>query len=313
MTVASAVFVASSLCLSTVRATQPNVVAYIQRLFPETAKPDDVIRIVRNGKPLSLKKGLVDLVPGDQLFVKQGMVNVLLLYTGEVISVSPGMAEAGKPDFEVRSPDVPGLGGKLLALFKSLVGPDRSGRVIPATRGVDSGHCFNKAGGTNQPNEFKIPALFAEKPALAAGNRALFVTWRGGVDPFTVELASPEQGRVVARATVKAACAALLPVANLTAGQYQLTVVDGNRAALTERNLSIGDKLPAMPRELAAAPLPSIARSLYYATWLATIERGRWAFEAQQQVAALDCGSSAVREWLRQWGSLPPSCVRTEP
>ena len=179
MTVASAVFVASSLCLSTVRATQPNVVAYIQRLFPETAKPDDVIRIVRNGKPLSLKKGLVDLVPGDQLFVKQGMVNVLLLYTGEVISVSPGMAEAGKPDFEVRSPDVPGLGGKLLALFKSLVGPDRSGRVIPATRGVDSGHCFNKAGGTNQPNEFKIPALFAEKPALAAGNRALFVTWKG--------------------------------------------------------------------------------------------------------------------------------------
>ena len=45
---------------------------------------------------------------------------------------------------------------------------------------------------------------------------------------------------------------------------------------------------------------------LAVAIGLSVLDGGKWACEAQQRVAAMDCRSAVVEDWLRQWGSSTP-------
>jgi hypothetical protein len=105
---------------------------------------------------------------------------------------------------------------------------------------------------------------------------------------------------------VRGTCAAYLPRTDLRPGHYQLTLTDAQNVKEQEDSLFVVAEAPAEPSELRDANLPEEARQLYTATWMTVLDGGEWAFEAQQRVAAMDCHSTAVQNWLRHWGGTMP-------
>jgi len=231
------------------------------------------------------------------------------LATNETIAVTFAMTKAEA--YKIPQSAVPGLPGSVWAWFIGVLrGSDQAGdskTATTASRGVNTGSCYNETGKTNEPVTFQIPILAASRSVLAAGNRAIFVSWQGGVPPFSVTLSAAETGRILAQTVgVRGTCAAYLPSIDLGPGHYHLTLTDAQNVKEQEDNLFVVAEAPAEPRELRDANLPEDARQLYVATWLGVLDSGIWAFEAQQRVAAMDCRSAAVEDWLRQWGSSTP-------
>jgi hypothetical protein len=290
------------------------VVAYIEdRHVPQNLPLADVVQVSRKRVPIHVAGSSVDLMVGDEVQVaRQGAaVVVRILATNEAIPL-----RQGDPPYSVQRTPWLGLVGRPLAWLKDvLVGANRadSQSSLAASRAVVSGPCYNGSGKTNEPRRFEIPALAADRPAVAAGSRALLVSWRGGAPPFSVILSAADTGRVIAQATgVQGACAVRLPRADLAPGLYRLVVADANGVREEEAALLALADVPAPPPKLLAAGLPEESLQLYAATWLSVLHGGRWAFEAQQQIAAMDCKSEAVQDWLRLWGGLPP-CVGAAP
>ncbi len=258
----------------------------------------------------------LDLEPGDQIFVTNPNAVIVVRYiaNNDPVKVRQSVrigSTKEQADLTVRSSSLPSLGGTLWTWFKDqLTGADRSGSVLSAaaSKGVGaSDACFNETGRSDDPTSFIIPILTADKSQIVSGPRELFVSWRGGAPPFSVALANAKTGVVIVRlADIHAACFARLPETDLAEGRYRLTVTDANNVKEEEDSLFVVDHSPSMPPELRDAPLADEARQLYFATWLWAIDDGEWAFEAQQRVAAMDCHSAAVQDWLRHWGSSTP-------
>ena len=286
------------------------VVAYIDRIIPSDARLADIAEIKRDNIELRLKDNPVKFQfrLGDQITVtrQDAVVMVRLLATNETVVVTT----KDKP-LTFKQSAVPGLMRSVATwLIGVLQGSDQAGDSstrTTASRGVNTGPCYNETGKTNEPVTFQIPILAASRSVLAAGNRSIFVSWQGGVPPFSVTLSAAETGNVLAQTVgVRGTCAAYLPRIDLRPGRYRLTLTDAQNVKEQEDSLFVVAEAPAEPSELRDANLPEDARQLYAATWLGVLDHGIWAFEAQQRVAAMDCRSAAVEDWLRQWGSSTP-------
>jgi hypothetical protein len=305
-----------ALCCLPLSALATPAVAYVDRVFPAGSRLQDAVRVERAGRPVAITGDTIDLQPGDRLFIHrraQGewAVTVRYIANNTVVTVHRG-ARTGRTDgadLTVERPALPGLTGAVYRWFKELLrGVDQGESAMTASRGPDgSGSCFNLSGNSNDPVGFSIPILRAAKSQVVAGPRALFVSWRGGAAPFQVTLAKADTDELVARQdNVRDTCSARLPKADLAPGRYVLKVADANNRREEEDSLFAVGAAPGMPPELRDAGLPGEVRDLYYATWLTSIDGGTWAFEAQQRVAAMDCRSAAVREWLSRWGEPGP-------
>jgi hypothetical protein len=291
-------------------------VAYVERFFPTGAQLSQLIQVERAGRLLRFEGNKLDLEPGDQIFVTNPNAVIVVRYiaNNDPVTVRQSVRTGStkeQADLTVGSSSLPGLKGELKAWFEDqLTGADRNGhKPLPAaSKGVGApGVCFNETGRTDDPMSFNVPILTAEKSQIVSGPRELFVSWRGGVPPFSVTFADAKTGAVIVRlADIHAACFARLPEKELAVGRYRLTVTDANNVKEEEDSLFVVDHSPSMPPELRDAPLADEARQLYFATWLSAIDDGEWAFEAQQRVAAMDCHSAAVQDWLRRWGSSTP-------
>jgi hypothetical protein len=283
-------------------------VAYIDHIIPSDARLADIATITGKDIERRLKDNPVKFRLGDQIAVtrQDAVVMVRLLATNETVVLTT----KDKP-LTFKQSAVPGLLGPVVPwLIGVLQGSDQAGdskTTTTASRGVNTGPCYNETRKTNEPVMFRIPILAASRSVLAAGNRAIFVSWQGGVPPFSVTLSAAETGRILAQTDgVRGTCAAYLPRIDLGPGHYHLTLTDAQNVKEQEDNLFVVAEAPAEPRELRDANLPEDARQLYAATWLGVLDSGIWAFEAQQRVAAMDCRSAAVEDWLRQWGSSTP-------
>ena len=286
-------------------------VAYVVPQHEPVDQPLSSIR--RKGKDVPAACYSVGLMVGDEIYLKPNRaITIRMLATNELRLVRhQGDQSSTSADWTVEPPITPGLNDwPLLAWFKGVLnlGDQSGGRsVVTASRGISSGTCYNNSGRTNEPIPFRIPVLAADRSILAAGTRAIFVSWQGGVPPFSVTLSTAETGVVIAKTTGVNACAGRLPSVSLTPGHYRLAVTDANNVAEQEENLfSVVGDAPTMPRELREADIPEEARQIYTATWMTVLDGGEWAFEAQQRVAAMDCHSAAVQDWLRHWGSSTP-------
>jgi hypothetical protein len=285
------------------------VVAYVVQHEPVDQPLSSLMGIRRKGKDVPAACYSVGFMVGDEIHLKpNGAITIRMLATNELRLVRHQSSTSA--DWTVERPITPGLNGPLLAWFKGVLTlADQSGgrSAVTASRGTSSGTCYNNSGRTNEPIPFRIPVLAADRSILAAGTRAIFVSWQGGVPPFTVTLSTAETGVVIAKTTGVNACAGRLPSVSLTPGHYRLAVTDANNVAEQEESLfSVVGDAPATPRELREADIPEEARQLYTATWMTVLDGGEWAFEAQQRVAAMDCHSAAVQDWLRHWGSSTP-------
>ena len=285
------------------------VVAYVVQHEPVDQPLSSLMGIRRKGKDVPVACYSVGLMVGDEIRLKQNAaITIRTLATNELRLVRHQSSTSA--DWTVERPTTPGLNGPLLAWFKGVFTlADQSGgrRAVTASRGISSGTCYNNSGRTNEPIPFRIPVLAADRSNLAAGTRAIFVSWQGGVPPFSVTLSTAETGVVIAKTTGVNACAGRLPSVSLTPGHYRLAVTDANNVVEQEGNLfSVADDAPTTPRELGEADIPEEARQIYTATWMTVLDGGEWAFEAQQRVAAMDCHSAAVQDWLRHWGGTMP-------
>jgi hypothetical protein len=282
------------------------VVAYVVQHAPVDQPLSSLMSIRRQGKDVPVACYSVGLMVGDEIRLKQdAAITIRTLATNELRLVRHQSSTSA--DWTVERPTTPGLKGPLLAWYKVVLNQSGGGSALAASRGISSGTCYNNSGRTNEPIPFRIPVLAADRSILAAGTRAIFVSWQGGAPPFSVTLSTAETGAVIAKTTGVNACAGRLPPVSLTPGHYRLAVTDANNVAEQEESLFfvVGDA-PTTPRELREADIPEEARQLYTATWMTVLDGGEWAFEAQQRVAAMDCHSAAVQDWLRHWGGPMP-------
>lgn len=203
--------------------------------------------------------------------------------------------DAATPDRQIEVPcDQRGIAANLAAALRAMIRSteQRKAKVAGLTRDIAP---------------LALPALVAPQANLVAGGRALYVSWTGGVGPFSVQLLNAAEGREVASQANIERHWVRLPVAELAAGNYTLWV--RNRAGyrvegIREDGLAVvaPSALPAMPDVLKSAGLPDEARTLFYADYLAGQDDGRWTLEALQRVAALPGQSPAVRQWLHRYG-----------
>lgn len=295
----------------------PGVVAVVQEVFPKDKKVSQVAKITRHSARI-VPVTEEFLWPGDSVSLasapKETELVIRVLATGSRVSIGADETDAARRVF-VAGSATPGVSRGLAAfLMTHFLGQDLagSGETMSGSRGErTAGPCFNAAGETNQPRTFDVPSLAAATNAVAPGKRDLLISWMGGAPPFAVELAKAGAEKpIVHREGITGGCAVRLGPVTLAPGKYRVSVFDANGATLTEPALSAETAPPPVPAEIAQSGLPVEARALYAATWLSGINHGQWAFEALQQVAALDCRSAAVKEWLATRGVVSPGCAR---
>ena len=290
------------------------VVAYVARVAPAGRHLADVAVIRRGGAPLAIANDNIDLQAGDQIFLKSSQVVLLVRMIEDrlPVPVEKQSRPAGAPDYVVRQPVQPGLAEQVWNAIKAIfIGADLSDLNVPlGSRGdPEGGACFTKSEATSKPAPVRIPVFTAASSNLTPGARPLFVAWRGGAAPFSVSLELVSSGAVVVRADKINNCAVWLPTAKLVSGHYRLVVTDATGVGASQDPIIVGESAPAMPAALAQADMPSEAREIYYASWLALTDSGAWTFEAQQTVAALPCRDAEVRNWLLKWARTPV-CLR---
>lgn len=188
-----------------------------------------------------------------------------------------------------------GIAASLAAALRAMIGSteQRKQRVAALTRDIAP---------------LTLPALLAApQTSIAAGRRALYVAWTGGVGPYSVQVLRASDGReVVSRANI-GAHSVVLPPADIEPGEYTLWVRNraGHRVEGIRENGIVAvaqSAVPAMPDVLKTTGLTDEARALFYADYLAALDEGRWTLEALQRVAALPAQSPAVRQWLLRYG-----------
>jgi hypothetical protein len=292
--------------LSAMAASAPDdSVAFVDKVYSaqgevKTPHLSDILVVERGDRPLPASE-VRNLRAHDKIFVldPDDTVTVRILSTWRAIPVRQTGADRRKPDLVVEAPTA-GLPETLVEMFRAVFsGSDQSpGRKDLQSR--DVGPCFNTSGQTNLPIRFDAPVLESRRSFLAAGNRPLWVGWRGGVPPFKVELSDALSDRILARAAGRpGVCAAMLdPVVISPDRQYRLTIVDGNGLRAEETEIYGASRAPDMPASLRDLRLPAADRSLYYATWLRSQDEAAWTFEAAQVIAGLGCSNTAVREWF---------------
>ncbi len=294
------------------------VVAYVAVVPAKGGHLADAATVIRGGRPapVSPTSDSLGLQAGDKIFLRSPQYTVFVRMLEDPLPslVRKRGGPAGVADYLVQQPLVPGLLEQIWDAIQSVfMGADLRAIAQADSRGDPyEGACFNTTGKTDNPTPFLMPILAADFFKLASGQRRLFVTWRGGAQPFSVKLSNYDTGTVVAHADQVADCGAWLTAADLTPGRYRLAVTDALGVPEDEGNIYVVDAAPAEPPALATANLPEEARRLYYANWLATIDGGVWTFEAQQVAVAHGCGSAAVRRWLLEWAK-SPSCRGPQP
>ena len=299
-------------------AVHAEAIGFVDRAFAiegerlrNVAPWSQVAHIERNAKRVERPGPRASLEPGDTLVVDRPgfVVFVHKFADNTLVPVRKGTS------WEARGQSLRGLAGAVLAWIEDqLSGPDQhritsNGLATLGTRGGgDATACYNDRA-TDQPTGFAMPIFAASQSAIDSRHRVLVVPWSGGATPFAVRLTDAANGVVVATLSpVVGTCVARLETPGLRPGRFRISVADAKGAVMEEGNVLVGDAPPPMPDPLKAAALPDIDRQLYYATWLASIDEGKWAFEALQQVAAMDCRSASVQAWLERWGAF--SCAK---
>ncbi len=119
----------------------------------------------------------------------------------------------------------------------------------------------------------------SDEVRLLAGVRDIYVSWRGGLGSFDVEVAD-SAGDNVAEVGDVADFEVVVPDVELRPGTYELRVSDGGSPAIARVVVVEKGQLPARAREILALQVPDEVRFGYLALYLSTDDA--WRFEALQ-------------------------------
>lgn len=276
------------------------VAAWIEMSRPADALAQGKIVVERQGErvtfPSPLPYGAAQLYGGDIIKIEDADASLRLCVEEGCASVTA--KEAGGRGYLVKARERSNVWDNFSALLGEL-----------ASRGVQVASASTRGVG-----QAKYPAIYPADPKvafkLAAGSRALHLSWMGGEAPFRVQLLDGE--RVLGAADAPQARSATLPEVRFAPGKYELSIkakeglapgVEPLRGNANVEDLTVvaPDALPPVPQALAEVSLPQEARQLLYAQWLVYQEGGAWLLEAQQIAAALAASYPPARIWLQQW------------
>lgn len=150
--------------------------------------------------------------------------------------------------------------------------------------------------GSNAPMRSRdgVPPVIAAlervaEPQVLAGERALHLAWVDGKGPFEVTLS--RDGAEIASVATAAGIRETQLAARLEAGAtYALDLIDAGRDG-TPKTTYRFVAVDALPQTSVSIPEDDELRPLLAVAELASVDRGRWAFEALQQLYALSDGS----------------------
>lgn len=283
------ILLASSFCASV--PAQPGEVAGWVEPDPKTQSvPGAAFRLERAGKAIAYPEVGLQACDRLKLLDEKAVVRIRLASNLRM------QLDAETPGLQIEIPcSERSIAAGLAAALRAMIGgaEQRKQRVGALTRDIAP---------------LALPALLvASQSGIAAGRRALYVAWTGGVGPYSVQLLRAGDGREVASRANIGAHSVLLPLADIEPGAYTLWV--RNRAGYRIEGIREDGivavppgAVPAMPEVLKAGGLTDEARALFYADYLAAQDEGRWTLEALQRVAALPAQSPAVRQWLLRYG-----------
>ena len=277
--------------LSAAAQAQPGEVAGWVEPDPKTlVVPTSAFRLDRAGKAIAYPDVGLQACDRLKLLDEKAVVRIRLASNLRM------QLDAETPGLQLEIPcNERSIAASLAAALRAMIGgtEQRKQRVAALTRDIAP---------------LTLPALLtAPQSSIAAGRRALYVAWTGGVGPYSVQLLRAGDGReVVSRANI-GAHSVLLPPADIEPGEYTLWVrnrsgyrIEGIRE---DGIVAVAQSVvPTMPDVLRAGGLTDEARTLFYADFLAAQDEGRWTLEALQRVAALPAQSPAVRQWLLRYG-----------
>lgn len=255
----------------------------------------NVLRVVRHGTvvPYTEAEGLL---PCDQ---------VKLLNANTTIHITLTNAQRIRLDALRPETLVPcereSIGDSVARLLQAITGKAESVRAATRSPAFTRSAALTVTGTAS----LNIPALVADKAMIAEGKRSLFVSWRGGKAPFSVEILRKNGTKPLLAKNHVAGRDVWFPEIKLEPGQYSLIITDAEQNWIREDEFHVVSALtvPAMPKELKDAKLSESARTLFYADFLVGFEDGRFTLEALQKAASISPPTPASRDWLSAWGT----------
>jgi hypothetical protein len=287
----AAVLVVLTSCLSAPAQAQPGEVAgWVEPDAKTLVVPTSAFRLDRAGKTIPYPDAGLQACDRLKLLDDKTVVRIRLASNLRM------QLDAETPGLQLEIPcSERSIAASLAAALRAMIGgaEQRKQRVAALTRDVAP---------------LSLPALLAApQTRIAAGRRALYVAWTGGVGPYSVQVLRAGDGREVVSRSSIGAHSVVLPPADIEPGEYTLWVRNraGHRVEGFREDGIVAvapGAVPAMPEVLKTTGLTDEARALFYADYLAAQDEGRWTLEALQRVAALPAQSPAVRQWLLRYG-----------
>lgn len=253
------------------------------------------IRVKRGGKPVPVKGRYLNLEAGDEITLRKARGQVAVRYLGNNAVHWVRRNMAGGFDYRVRAVETASLGAAVFDwLVQQVVGsssPRPYQEITASSRSArDQGSCGATVNGSAAAFQLLNAAPLPSR--IVRDGKSVVISWLGGSAPYRIAV----DGVPVAGDTT--ACQAALDPGLLKQPATTLTLTDGQGAQPQTLVLQLEPDRPAMPEVLATATIPEVSRQLYYASWLAALDGGIWAIEAQRVALAQDCQQPEVRAWL---------------
>lgn len=243
-----------------------------------------------------LPQGYADLQACDVVQLQNDLATVRVTLSG----YQRVQLDANVPGREIQVPctEKPSWYGKPWAVVKIIAG------LATAPASANSRKYVERATFSRAPAEaprLVVPALGNYDPLLVVGERSLYLTWEGGVAPYTVTLQRYGGGKLAEQTDIRTT-SVRLPRVSLEPGRYVLVVQGSDKYGIKEDAVTVVEaaQLPLPPKALTDARLPKADHELLYAYYLEGWGQGQWTLEALQRATAIHPATPVVRDWLVQ-------------
>lgn len=252
-------------------------VGWIEKI---NGNPSDV-QILRGGKKVEATQFL-PIQKGDQLSVVNDNTSLeVSLANGKRLKV-----DKSKSQIAQQAGEVPALSGNLMNWVASLAKKEsKEPRIITAA-----------SRNSNEGGKLSIP-LLKDDTTLIAGDRTLALAWQGGKAPYEVKLVRRDT-QMVGAVFQGVENNRIMEKINLAPGAYELVVSDSAGTTWREKVIAVSNRsLPEIPVEFQS--MSSSLKQVLTASWLASIEDGKWDLEAYTLIATLPQHSLAEKMVLQ--------------
>lgn len=256
----------------------------------QVTDPGGAIALMRDGSRLPIKP-YTPLRAGDEIVVGEPAATLVI---GSPDGRSVRVTAVQSPFRLTATRNAPTVSGNALRWVHGLF----------ASKERSAGPALRSLSVRSAPEEALDLPYLGDQLFLLAGKRSLYISWSGGQPPYRLRLIRERDQQIVVNAGIPQMTQLITPETDLPVGDYRLEIGD-QTGATYETRLQVlpGQAQPVFPDAGALGGLPADTARLILASWLASVEDGRWAMESMQQLHALRQSLPVAEEVLRRVSS----------